>query len=207
MQASKHAGLPRRARLYSSRLTNEAWSDYVKRNPDSYDYSMLPRVAVIFVCDFDPFKARRRHYTGRMVYEDAEHIDDGALAVLLNARGHDSDSLDPDLAAFLDYVAGRDVTRGRSAFVDKVDHAVMMNNGDSEFREGLMQIGEKLWLSKQEGLEEGEAKGRAEGAAGRQRKIAELARRMAADGRQDDIVATLTNDQRLEEELRRYDIE
>lgn len=95
-------------------------------------------------------------------------------------------------------MAGRPVETNSNAFVDEVDAAVSANNSDTEFMEGIVDINERLWLSKQEG--------RAEGAADSQRKISELARRMAADGRQDDLVATLTDDDRLEEELHRYGI-
>lgn len=66
-----------------------------------------------------------------------------------------------------------------------------------------MRIEEKPWMSKQEGLGEGEPKG----AADNQRKISRLAEHMAADGRQDELVATLTDEKRLDEELRRYGIE
>lgn len=210
MQATRLPGIPQRARLYSARLTKEAWSGYVERHPDSYDYSKLPRVAVVFVCAFDPLGAGLRRYTGRTVYDGSPDTKDGALTVLLNARGS-GDDIDPDLAAFLDYVAGKHVEPSSSAFVDDVDNAVAAGNADTEFLEGIMNMDEKLWISKQEGLEEGRAagiaEGRAEGEATRQRKIAELAECMASDGRQDDLVATLTDGARLEEELRRYGIE
>lgn len=165
---------------------------------DTYDYSSMPRVAVIFVCTFDPFGAGLRRYTGRTVYGGAPEADDGAVTVFLNAGGLGGD-IDPDLAAFLDYVAGRDVTRGRSAFVDDVERAVEAGNEDGEFLGGIVDINEKLWISKQEGLTEGEAT--------QQRRISQLARRMAADGRQDELVATLTDKGRLEEEFRHYGIE
>lgn len=58
-----------------------------------------------------------------------------------------------------------------------------------------------------DGFGEDEAKDKAHGAADAQRKVSRPAQRMAADGRQDDLAATLTNNQLLEEELRRYGIE
>lgn len=197
MQAARRPGLLQRARLYSARLTEEAWTDHIERSDAfDYDYSNLPRVAVVFICDFDPFKAGRRRYTGRTMYNDVV-FNDGAVVVFLNARGVDGD-VEPDLAAFLDYVASGRAELGRSSFVDGVSRAVAAANKDSQFLEGLMDINEKLWISRQEGLAEGEAE--------RQRQIAELATRMAAEGRQDALVATLTDANLLEEELRRYGI-
>lgn len=210
MQATPRSDTAKRARLYSARLTKEAWSEHVEVAEErTYDYSELPRVAVVFVCDFDPLGKGLRRYTGRTVYDGSSDTDDGSVAVFLNARGSRGD-LDPDLGAFLDYVAGRSVEPGSCAFVDDINAAVVRANEDPEFLEGVMQIDEKLWMSKQEGKEEGKAEGLAEGkaagAADQRHRISQLAKRMAADGRENALVATLTDERLLDEELRRYGI-
>lgn len=202
MQTQSQSGLPQRIRLYLGLLTRDVWSRFVA-NEHAYDFAKMPRVAVIFVCDFDPFKGGLRRYTGRMIYRGAStEVDDGMTAVILNSGGS-GDAIDPELAAFLDYVAGREVEPGRSSFVDGVGRAVASANEDARFKEGLMNLDEKLWISK----EEGRAEGFSEGSDARQRQISELARRMAADGRQDDLVDVITDAHRLNDELRRYGIE
>lgn len=215
MQTMGRQGLVRRARLYSARLTQEAWSAHLEQGEDSpYDYGRLPRIAVVFVCTFDPFDAGLRRYTGRTVYDGAGNVDDGAVTVFLSSKGS-GDVVDPDLAAFLDYVASGYVQPGRSAFVEGVDRAVEANNDDSEFLGGLVNTEEIIWIKSQqaraeglaEGKSEGLAEGKAEGEAAQQRRISELAVRMAADGRQGELIATLTDTRLLDEELRRYGIE
>lgn len=194
MQAENKPGILQRARLYSGRLTNEAWSRYTA-NHDTYDYRRLPKVAVIFICNFDPLGDGARRYTGKMHYEGASSVaNDGAVTVLLNAVGTGGD-IEPELAAFLEYVASGHLMPGGSPFVDRVAREVTTANHEAGFRGGLMNLDEKLWWSRQEGAEE------------RQKQIAELTSRMVADGRQDELPVVLTNPKLLDAELRRYDIE
>lgn len=203
MQADSRPGLLQRARLYEGRLTNEAWSRYIAEH-DNYNYRNMPKVAVIFICNFDPLDGGARRYTGRMKYTGASSpADDGATIVLLNAKGSQG-SISPDLAAFLDYVASGRFAPGASEFVDGVAREVAAASGEAGFREGLMDLNERLWWSRQDGIKEGRAEGESKGASDQKRRIAELARRMTADGRDGDLAAVLTDDARLEEELRRY---
>lgn len=197
MQAENRPGILQRARLYSGRLTAEAWSRYT-RDHDSYDFREMPKVAVIFICDFDPLGSGVRRYTGKTQYTGTDgSTDDGAITVLLNARGS-GDEIEPDLAAFLDYVAHDRFTPGTSNFVDDVAREVAVAKRAAGFQEGLMNMDEKLWWSKQDGM--------SEGAEQRQQQIADLAERMAADGRKDELVDVLTDSNRLEHELLHYGI-
>lgn len=200
MQTRQEGGLPQRARLYLGRLSKEAWTRHVEAKHD-YDFSKLPRVAVIFVCNFDPFDAGLRRYTWRMRCDQTNDAGDGSAVVYLNARGS-GDVVSQDLAAFLSYAAGSQIAPGQSAFVDEVTRKVRGVNEDPEFLEGLMNLDEKLWWSKQEGREEGLE----EGAKKRQKQIAELASRMAVDGRQDEFFSVLADPKLLDAELRRYGI-
>lgn len=204
MQADSIPGVLQRARLYSGRLTQEVWSRYVE-SENSYDYSKMPRIAVIFVCDFDPLGAGLRRYTGKMRYSGAADVDDGATIVFLNSRGS-GDDIPADLAAFLTYAASGQFVPGTSAFVDGVARRVATVSAEAGFREGFMDLREKLWWEKQKGIEEGETRGRAEGAEERRRQIAELAAHMSADGRQDELAEVLADDERLNAELHRYGI-
>lgn len=205
MQKTRQPGILHRARVYQGRLTAEAWSRYVEDDGD-YDYSKLPRCAVIFVCDFDPFGVGMRRYTGKMRYESAagvvtdatgKPVDDGAVVVMLNSKGSEG-NIPPDLAAFLDYMASREFVPGRSGFVDDVERRVVAANSSELFQEGLMNMDEKLWWSKREGIEQGEKRGRAE--------VARLVERMIADGRQADLPGVLTDPEALDRELGRYGI-
>lgn len=200
MQADSTKGLPQRARLYSGRLTMEAWSRHVETKHD-YEFQDMPRVAVVFVCGFDPFEKHIMRYTWHMRCDQADLAGDGAMVVYLNAEGSRGD-VAPDLAAFLSYVARGEATSGESGFVDEVARSVARLSGDPEFLEGLMNMDEKLWRSEQKGLEQG----RAEGSSTCQRQIAELAKRMAADGRKDELFDALADGQKLDAELTRYGI-
>lgn len=226
MQSDSMPGLLQRARLYSGRLTREAWARYVSEH-HSYDYTKMPRVAVIIICDFDPFDDGAKRYTESLYIEGVGYVSDGATTVLLNARGS-LNNVSPDLAAFLDYVASGKFNPGESAFVDDVARKVDVANDDAVFLEGLMDMDEKLWVSKEEGRQEGKEEGRAEGrqegrAEGRQegraegrseglkegaekqrKQIAELTNHMIADHRQDELAAVLTDETRLNHELNNY---
>lgn len=226
MQSIERPGMVKRARLYSARLTREAWSRLLATEDEpGYDYSKLPNIAVIFVCDFDPLGIGLRRYTRSVQYSGVGEVDDGTAVVFLNAQGS-GDDIEPDLAAFLDYVASNRCLPGKSAFVDEVAQKVTIANDDVTFREGFMDLDEKLWWSRQdgkkEGREEGHAEGREEGiqqgieqgiqqgsregSEQERSMISQLASRMVAEGRLDELPGILSDGQRLEAELRRYKI-
>lgn len=201
MQKSKWGNLAKRAKLYLSRLAVEAWRNRPKQTKVS-PYASLPSTAVIFVCDFDPFGKNLRRYTYlNTCRETGEVADDGAMTVFLNARGSDG-NVSPELAGFLTYMGNGKVPAGNS-FVQTVDRHVAMTNHDAEFLEGLMNMEEKLWWSRQDGLEEGLEEGRKEGRS----EVARLVACLTADGRAEELANVLQDDVRLDQELKRYGIE
>lgn len=201
MQRDSDPGLLQRAQVYLGRLVREAWTRYVETE-HSYDYTKLPKVAVIFICDYDPFGVGHRRYSARLQYDVAvEKATSPTLVVLLNAKG-EGDSISTDLAAFLAYVAGKLPMPGSSEFVDSVAHEVEAANADADFLEGFMNLDEKLWRSKEDGRKEGFE----QGAQKQRQQISELAARMSADGRGAELTSVLTNNEALERELRRYGI-
>lgn len=210
MQAGSRPDMLRRARHYLGRLTTEEWSK-VTANQHTYNYSELPDAAVIFVCDFDPLGDGIRRYTGKMVYRGTtDHTGDGAIAVLLNAKGA-GDDIEPDLAAFLAYVANGRFSSGKCSFVDRIAHRVDTVNTEIGMQGGRMKSWDEiLWWSKQDGIKEGKAEGlaegHAEGLAEGQRIISKLASRMTADGRANELADVLTDQKRLDEELKHYDL-
>lgn len=119
------------------------------------------------------------------------------MTVFLNARGSDG-NVSPELAGFLTYMGNGKVPAGNS-FVQTVDRHVAMTNHDAEFLEGLMNMEEKLWWSRQDGLEEGRKEGRSE--------VARLVACLTADGRAEELANVLQDDVRLDQELKRYGIE
>lgn len=205
MQTQQTKSLARRARLYEGRMTCDAWST-IRSEKDTYDFSLIPNAAVIFICDFDPVGNKLRRYTGRMMFEETGGpVDDGTVFVLLNAQG-EGDDLPPDLAAFLRYIRTDRFDPGKSAFVDRVARRVEEVNSDARFREGLMNLDERFWRERQEGIDEGRKQGIEEGSKQRGEQVAELTRRMRADGRTAELLDALEDPDMLARELERYGI-
>lgn len=210
MQASPARSLEFRGRVYLSRMTVDGWTR-VKRTKNTRSYADVPRVALIFICGYDPLGDGCRRYTLRTrCVETDRWIDDGSIVVWLNAFGS-GDDIDPELAAFLAYVAGDSTAAGKSDFVRTVADRVVATNEDHSFVEGVMDLEQKLWESHQDGVDEGMEKGlergMEEGAQKNQALVAGLARAMSADGRgSDEIADALSDVARFEEELGRYGI-
>ena len=166
MQNSRAASLGRRCRYYQSLIDTDIFgvSEHYDNLKDSY---------IIFLCTFDPFGLARPIYTfesvctddGECTVDDALKLDTGAKVVICNARAYNKAST--DMHDFFEYLITHKVAR-KNAFVEKIDRAVQVANGNEEVRERIM-IGdfaledakfEAREIGREEGIKWGEKKGR-----------------------------------------------
>ena len=70
------------------------------------DYKFLPDAYVIFICDYDPFGAKKYRYTWEMLCREdpSLHLEDGSHTIILSTRGENEHEVPKELAAFLKYV-------------------------------------------------------------------------------------------------------
>ncbi|MGN0055452.1 MAG: Rpn family recombination-promoting nuclease/putative transposase [Atopobiaceae bacterium] len=201
MQASRAQAVERRARVYLARITVDEWSQ-VRTVSSARDYGFVPRAAVVFICDYDPMRAGRRRYTFEMRCNETDDLlGDGTQIVYLNARGS-GDEIDSDLAAFLSYVAGEDSAAQSSDFVRAVADRVVATNEDQAFMEGVMDLEQKLWESREDGIEQGREQGRQI----ERENIRRLFEALQKDGRESELPDIIVDPKLLDEELNRYGI-
>ena len=159
MQTTVKADLVKRARYYIS-------SNDVKVLTKGSKYSELPKSIVVFICTFDPFKqgyyrylVKERVFTDDDLKEDVTDVvgyDSGYVKIFLNTEGTKG-NINEDLLNFLKYVKTK---KPEDRFTEELDEQVdVVNNTD---REELMTLQEKLDSAREDGIEEGMAKGRAE---------------------------------------------
>lgn len=104
-------------------------------------------------CTFDPFGENLPMYTFRHCCIEKEGLELGDLAtkIFLNVKG-ESDTLAPDVAAFLRYVDGK---AAEGVFMKEVSEEVARIKEHKEVRREYMTLLMELQKSKREGVEEG----------------------------------------------------
>lgn len=174
----------------------------------------MPRAAVVFICDYDSMRAGRRRYTFEMrCNETGDSLGDGTQIVYLNARGS-GDEIDSELAAFLSYVAGEDSAVQSSDFVRAVADRVTVANEDQAFMEGVMDLEQKLWesredgieLGRQQGLEQGLEQGREQGRQTERESIRRLFEALQKDGRAAEFPVIVADPKLMNNELQKYGV-
>ena len=142
--------LPKRARYYQSMIDMdllEKGEKYKKLNP----------AFIIFICTFDPFEKGLPMYTfrNRCIEEEGLELKDEATKLFLNSKGQ-SDTLDPDIAAFLRYVDGNAPS---GEFAKEVDEEVVRVKKHDETRREYMKYAMELREAREDGIEYGIEKG------------------------------------------------
>ncbi len=146
--------LPKRTRYYQGMID----MDELKKG--QY-YTELKESFIIFICTFDPFGENLPMYTFRHRCIEKEGLELGDLAtkIFLNAKGK-SDTIDPDIAAFLRYVDGK---AAEGAFTEEISREVARIKEHTETRQEYMTLMMALLESKRAGHAEGRAEGVKEG--------------------------------------------
>ena len=142
--------LPKRTRYYQGMID----MDELKKG--QY-YTELKESFIIFICTFDPFGENLPMYTFRHRCIEKEGLELGDLAtkIFLNAKGK-SDTIDPDIAAFLRYVDGK---AAEGAFTEAISQEVARIKEHAETRQEYMTLMMALQESKREGHAEGVKEG------------------------------------------------
>lgn len=142
MQVTDTKELPKRTRYYQSLIDLQLIAK-------GQHYKLLNPSYIIFICPFDVFRQGRHIYTFENLCKEDNTIalGDGAVKIFLNADSKMND-VSKELAAFLDYVAGR---KTDDSFVKKLDDGVRRAKKNREWRHEYMT----LLMRDQENVEKG----------------------------------------------------
>ena len=147
MQVTDTKELPKRTRFYQSMID-------LQLIDKGMPYKMLKPSFIIFICPFDVFGEGRHIYTFENICKEDKNIflKDGAVKIFLNSDSRMND-VSRELAAFLDYVAGRET---EDSYVEKLKAAVEKAKKNREWRHEYMT----LLMRDQENIEKGTLKER-----------------------------------------------
>ncbi|MEY8296122.1 Rpn family recombination-promoting nuclease/putative transposase [Emergencia timonensis] len=188
MQVQKQSYLPLRGRYYHAAMD-------INQLHAGAEYTELRPSFVIFICTFD-------HYgMGEPVYSFEKYdvkkslpYGDGTFTIILNTTCPKEKVPEP-LREFFCYLSSQE-TEGDDPFIGQIHQMVEDLNGRKEI-EQIMTLEEELnvrySIGKKEGLEQGLAEGREEGLAeGKKDAAFDTARKMKADGLDDEIISKYT---------------
>ncbi|MGN1168357.1 MAG: Rpn family recombination-promoting nuclease/putative transposase [Lachnospiraceae bacterium] len=160
MQVAKKEELGKRVRYYHGQIDMELLLS-------GSDYTELPDVYVIFICDFDPFGKKKYRYTfTRKCEEESEiYLQEGCKSIFLSTRGENVEQVSEELVKFLNFVKA-DLSESEKdfedGFVKKLQETIREVKSNREMEERFMIFEEMLREERAEGREEGKAEGKAE---------------------------------------------
>lgn len=163
MQVAKKAELGKRVRYYHGQIDMELLLS-------GSDYTELPEVYVIFICDFDPFGKKKYRYTFTKQCEEepGAQLQDGCKSIFLSTRGENDREVPGELVSFLNFVKAdlsESETDFEDDFVEKLQNTIRRIKSNREMEERFMIFEEMLRDEREEGKAEGIAEGKAEGIA------------------------------------------
>ena len=147
--------LGKRMRFYQSSLD----FDFLAMG---HKYKELGGSAIMFFCPFEVFGGRRRVYTFENTCREDKGIilEDKMLKVVLSSAGQPTDDINPDVAAFLDYMTGK---LSGNKFILEIDDTIRSVKLDGVKEADYMTFRMMIDEEREEAREEGWAEGRAEG--------------------------------------------
>ena len=163
MQVAKKAELGKRVRYYHGQIDMELLLS-------GSDYTELPEVYVIFICDFDPFGKKKYRYTFTKQCEEepGAQLQEGCKSIFLSTRGENYREVPGELVSFLNFVKAdlsESETDFEDDFVEKFQNTIRRIKSNREMEERFMIFEEMLRDERAEGKAEGIAEGKAEGIA------------------------------------------
>ena len=161
MQVAKKAELGKRVRYYHGQIDMELLLS-------GSDYTELPEVYVIFICDFDPFGKKKYRYTFTKQCEEepGAQLQEGCKSIFLSTRGENDREVPGELVSFLNFVKAdlsESETDFEEDFVEKLQNTIRRIKSNREMEERFMIFEEMLRDERAEGKAEGKAEGIAEG--------------------------------------------
>ena len=163
MQVAKKAELGKRVRYYHGQIDMELLLS-------GSDYTELPEVYVIFICDFDPFGKKKYRYTFTKQCEEepGAQLQEECKSIFLSTRGENDREVPGELVSFLNFVKAdlsESETDFEDDFVEKLQNTIRRIKSNREMEERFMIFEEMLRDERAEGKAEGIAEGKAEGIA------------------------------------------
>ena len=161
MQVAKKAELGKRVRYYHGQIDMELLLS-------GSDYTELPEVYVIFICDFDPFGKKKYRYTFTKQCEEepGAQLQEGCKSIFLSTRGENDREVPGELVSFLNFVKAdlsESETDFEDDFVEKLQNTIRRIKSNREMEKRFMIFEEMLRDERAEGKAEGIAEGKAEG--------------------------------------------
>lgn len=160
MQAIRKDELGKRSRYYHSQLDMELLQS-------GADYSELPNAYVIFICDFDPFGAKKYCYTfeNKCTESPDSELQDGCQSIFLSTYGQNEEEVPEELVKFLKFVKA-DLAESTKDFEDEfvecLQNSIQRVKANRDMEERFMILREMLKEERAEGREEGISLGKAE---------------------------------------------
>ena len=160
MQVAKKAELGKRVRYYYGQIDMELLLS-------GSDYTELPEVYVIFICDFDPFGKKKYRYTFTKQCEEepGAQLQEGCKSIFLSTRGENDREVPGELVSFLNFVKAdlsESETDFEDDFVEKLQNTIRRIKSNREMEERFMIFEEMLRDERAEGKAEVIAEGKAE---------------------------------------------
>ena len=153
MQVAKKAELGKRVRYYHGQIDMELLLS-------GSDYTELPEVYVIFICDFDPFGKKKYRYTftKQCEEESGAQLQEGCKSIFLSTRGENDREVPGELVSFLNFVKAdlsESETDFEDDFVEKLQNTIRRIKSNREMEERFMIFEEMLRDERAEGKAEG----------------------------------------------------
>ena len=158
MQVAKKAELGKRVRYYHGQIDMELLLS-------GSDYTELPEVYVIFICDFDPFGKKKYRYTFTKQCEEepGAQLQEGCKSIFLSTRGENDREVPGELVSFLNFVKAdlsESETDFEDDFVEKLQDTIRRIKSNREMEKRFMIFEEMLRDERAEGKAEGIAEGK-----------------------------------------------
>lgn len=149
MQVAKKAELGKRVRYYHGQIDMELLLS-------GSDYTELPEVYVIFICDFDPFGKKKYRYTFTKQCEEepGAQLQEGCKSIFLSTRGENDREVPGELVSFLNFVKAdlsESETDFEDDFVEKLQNTIRRIKSNREMEERFMIFEEMLRDERAEG--------------------------------------------------------
>ena len=146
----KDGALAKRTRYYQAMIDMDVLGK-------GHDYTELNPSYIIFICTFDLFQRNFPIYTfdQRCLEDISLSLGDQATKIFLNSKGRTT-GIDPDIAAFLQYVDGKASER---TFIRTIADEVQRIKNHDETRREYMTLAMELERQKRQGYAEGLEKG------------------------------------------------
>lgn len=152
--------LGKRIRYYHSQMDMDLLES-------GHEYTELPKVYVIFICNFDPFNKRKYCYVfeSRCVEDFSLDMGDESRSIFLSTEGEDSENISKELKAFLEFVKmdnAENNTEAEDEYVKELQKSIRSVKEDRRLERGFMTWNDVRTEARREGRAEGRAEGRLE---------------------------------------------